>query len=81
MNKFNLIGRIVFSVFLILPATRRLTDWVSWMSLCIALPLAIWLASGWIGLLCHWQVVPRVASVFGTARPSSRRAYKTTTAI
>jgi hypothetical protein len=78
MNKVNLIGRVVLSVFLFLPAARRLTDWVSWMSLCIALPLAIWLASGWIGLLCHWQVVPRVASVFGTARPASRHANNPT---
>ena len=81
MNKVNLAWRILFSVFLILPAARRLTDLVSWMSLCLALPLAIWLTSGWAGLLFHWQVVPRVASVFGATNLSRRRAHKATNAI
>ena len=73
MSKVNFIWRILFSVFLILPAARRMTDWVSWMSLCISLPIAIWLSSGWVGLLLHWELVPRVASVLGTTRLSPRK--------
>jgi hypothetical protein len=73
--------RFLLSVLSILPMARRLTDRFCWMNLCISLPLAIWLSSGWIGLLNHWQVICGVASLVGNSGLSPRRAYKTTPAI
>jgi hypothetical protein len=39
----------------------RLMDCFYCLSLWISLPLAIWLSSGWIGLLVHWQALSGVA--------------------
>ena len=81
MNKDNPIWRILFSLLLILSVTRRLADWVCWMNLCISLPLAIWLSSGWVGLLNHWELFPGTDSLLGKTSLSPRRASKTTVAM
>ena len=39
----------------------RLMDCFFCLSLWISLPLAIWLSSGWIGLLLHWQALSGAA--------------------
>jgi len=38
-------------------AAGRLMDWFYCLSLWISLPLAIWLSSGWVGLLIHWRAL------------------------
>jgi len=39
----------------------RLMDCFYCLSLWFSLPLSIWLASGWIGLLLHWQALSGAA--------------------
>lgn len=39
----------------------RLMDCFYCLSLWFSLPLAIWLSSGWIGLLLHWQALSGAA--------------------
>lgn len=39
----------------------RLMDCFFCLSLWISLPLAVWLSSGWIGLLLHWQALSGAA--------------------
>jgi hypothetical protein len=34
------------------------------LSLWFSLPLAIWLSSGWIGLLAHWQAISAAVCIF-----------------
>jgi hypothetical protein len=80
MNNGNPFWRFLLPMLLILPAARRLMDWFYWMNLCIALPLAVWLSRGWIGLLIHWQVFSGVACLVENARLSPRRSHKTTIA-
>lgn len=36
-------------------AAGRLMGWFYGLSQQVSLPLAIWLSSGWVGLLAHWQ--------------------------
>jgi hypothetical protein len=81
MNDRNPIWRSLLSAFMALPIARRLTNWFCWMNLCISLPLAIWLSSGWIGLLSHWQVLSGVACLLGNANLIPRRAFNASTAI
>jgi hypothetical protein len=38
-----------------------------WLSLWLSLPLAIWLSSGWMGLLIHWQASLRIGWVLARA--------------
>ena len=39
----------------------RLMDCFYCLSLWFSLPLSIWLASGWIGLILHWQALSGAA--------------------
>jgi len=39
----------------------RLMDCFYCLSLWVSLPLSVWLASGWIGLLLHWQALSGAA--------------------
>src|SRR5579871_3479785 len=39
----------------------RLMDCFYCLSLWFSLPLAVWLSSGWIGLLLHWQALSGAA--------------------
>ncbi len=45
----------------------RLMDCFYCLSLWISLPLAIWLSSGWIGLLIHWQALSGAACLLEKA--------------
>jgi hypothetical protein len=45
----------------------RLMDCFYCLSLWISLPLAIWLSSGWIGLLVHWQALSGAACLLEKA--------------
>jgi hypothetical protein len=45
----------------------RLMDCFYCLSLWISLPMAIWLSSGWIGLLVHWQALSGAACLLETA--------------
>jgi hypothetical protein len=45
----------------------RLMDCFYCLSLWIALPLAFWLSSGWIGLLVHWQALSGAACLLEQA--------------
>jgi hypothetical protein len=44
-------------------------DSVRCLSLWFSLPLAIWLSSGWIGLLSHWQAIFVAADIFQKSKP------------
>jgi hypothetical protein len=48
----------------------RLADWFCCLSLWTSLPIAIWLHSGWIGLLAHWQAPSRIACLLQSAKLS-----------
>jgi hypothetical protein len=41
----------------------RLMDWFCCLSFWFSLPLSIWLSNGWIGLLLHWQALPRAVGL------------------
>ncbi len=45
----------------------RLMDCFYCLSLWISLPLAVWLSTGWIGLLVHWQALSGAACLLETA--------------
>ncbi len=46
------------------------------LSLWVSLPLAIWLSSGWIGLLSHWQAIAgKVCWLECTAQPLSAQHF------
>jgi hypothetical protein len=47
----------------------RLVDSVYCLSLWFSLPLAIWLSSGWIGLLAHWQAISAAVCVVQKSEP------------
>jgi hypothetical protein len=47
----------------------RLMDSVYCLSLWFSLPLAIWLSSGWIGLLAHWQAISAAVCIFQRSEP------------
>jgi hypothetical protein len=47
----------------------RLMDSVYCLSLWLSLPLAIWLSSGWIGLLAHWQAISAAVCIFQGSEP------------
>jgi len=51
-------------------ARSRLTNCFSCLSLWFSLPLVIWLSSGWIGLIAHWQAPAGVACLLEKARPN-----------
>jgi len=38
-----------------------------WLNLWFSLPLTIWLSSGWMGLLIHWQAPQRIGWVLARA--------------
>jgi hypothetical protein len=46
------------SISLVALALWRIKDCFCLMSVWFSLPLAIWLGSGWVGLLLHWQAFP-----------------------
>jgi hypothetical protein len=48
-------------------APGRLMDCFCGLSLWVSLPLAIWLSSGWIGLLLHWHALPGAACLLERA--------------
>src|SRR6266568_7342426 len=43
----------------------RLMDCFYCLSLWFSLPLSIWLSTGWIGLLLHWQALSGAACLLG----------------
>jgi hypothetical protein len=47
----------------------RLRETVCCLSLWFSLPLAIWLSSGWIGLLAHWQAISATVCIFQESAP------------
>jgi hypothetical protein len=55
----------------------RLVDWFCCLSLWASLPMTIWLNSGWIGLLIHWQALSRVACLLQSAMISLQPAFST----
>ena len=46
------------------------------LSLSLSLPLAIWLSSGWVGLLGHWQALSGVDCLLEKARLSPQPAFR-----
>jgi len=54
----------------------RLMNCFYWLSLWVALPLAIWLTLGWIGLLNHWQALSGMACLLERTRLSSQRELR-----
>lgn len=57
MNNWNSDSFFASFVLLVSPAARRLIDRFALINLCVCLPLAIWLSSGWVGLLLHCHVL------------------------
>jgi hypothetical protein len=47
----------------------RLTGRFYCLSLWFSLPLAIWLSSGWIGLILNWQALSGAACLLGRIGP------------
>jgi hypothetical protein len=58
-------------------APRRFMDCFCSLSLCLSLPLIIWLSSGWIGLLAHWQMLAGVACLLEKVKPNPQPASRT----
>ena len=50
-------------------APSRLMESVYCLSLWLSLPLAIWLSSGWMGLLAHWQAISATVCIFQESAP------------
>jgi hypothetical protein len=48
-------------------SSGRLMDYFYSLSLWLSLPLAIWLSSGWIGLIFHWHALLGAAWLFERA--------------
>jgi hypothetical protein len=59
------------------PTHRRFMDGFYCLSLCLSLPLVIWLSSGWIGLLAHWQALAGVACLLEKVKPNPQPALRT----
>jgi hypothetical protein len=78
MNRGNSIARFWLPTLLPVPVVRGITNWLGWMGLCIALPLAVCLSYGWIGLLIHWQILCRTTAIAGNASMNPAPACKTT---
>ena len=57
-------------------AYRRFTESFYCLSLWLSLPLFIWLNSGWIGLLAHWQALAGVAFLLERMRPGPQPASR-----
>lgn len=58
-------------------AHRRFMDGFYCLSLWLSLPLVIWLSSGWIGLLAHWQALAGVACLLEKVKPNPQPALRT----
>jgi hypothetical protein len=58
----------------------RLMDCFYCLSLWISLPLAIWLSSGWIGLLVNWQALSGAACLLEKATQKAEPALHATLA-
>ncbi len=52
----------------------RLMDCFYCLSLWLSLPLAIWLSSGWIGLLVNWQALSGAACLLEKATQKAEQA-------
>lgn len=54
------------------PARTQFVDWAQRVGLLASLPLAIWLSSGWAGVIAHWNpgraVLRGVDCVIGALR-------------
>jgi hypothetical protein len=48
----------------------RLAECFDSLSLWVSLPLAIWLSSGWLALLAHWQVIFRSSLLLEETQPA-----------
>ena len=77
MNERNFVVRLLLPALLIGPVVSlgpayrtfgRLAGCYCWMNLWVSLPLAIWLSSGWMGLMNHWLVLPGVASMLKNSK-------------
>jgi hypothetical protein len=60
MNKMNSTTNVVapLSAQSSSSLPRRLMDCFYSVCYWFSLPLSIWLTTGWIGLILHWQVLP-----------------------
>jgi hypothetical protein len=64
-----------------LQAQRRMIDCFYCLSLWFSLPLVVWLSSGWIGLLGHWQMLAGAACLFEKIRRTPQPALRTILAV
>jgi hypothetical protein len=72
MNASNIIQRLVLTA----PIASRFC--VQCLSLWLALPLTIWLSSGWVEMRRGWQVLYRAAQGQCMASGTARRAMPQT---
>jgi hypothetical protein len=61
-------------------ALARMMVYFTDFSLWFSLPLSIWLTTGWVGLIFHWQAIPKMAcqmeNVLLEAKPGFRKRVR-----